>query len=386
MARPLPGAPLFNENYGGFVALERRAMSGFHLASGNAPFPSHAATRMSPPIPSPKPVAAFVLWPQFLPQVYGAGVFEALLRRVELAFPPCSAEELPGHESDLGRVQLLFTSWGAPVLEESFLRRLPALRGVFHAAGSVKSMVSEAFWERGLFITSGYRVNAVPVAQFCLAQIILGLKGAPAAGRRLREGRLHQWQGGPVYPGVHGATLGLISLGATARELVRLCQQTIRCRILAYDPYVDPAVATSLGVTLCSLEEVFAQAEVVSLHTPLLPETEGLIRAEHLMAMKPLATFLNTARGAIVDEAGLLQAARQRPDLQILLDVTTVEPLPDQHPLHDLPNVFLTPHLAGAIGRETSLLGACMVEELDRFLAGRPLLHAWSPEVIAISA
>jgi phosphoglycerate dehydrogenase-like enzyme len=118
----------------------------------------------------------------------------------------------------------------------------------------------------------------------------------------------------------------------------------------------------------------------------LLPETIGLITGRHLELMKPGAIFINTARGEIVDEAGLIDALRRRPDVQAVLDVTAPEPPKSDSPLYTLPNVLLTPHIAGSLGAECERMGHAMVDEFDRYLAGQPLLWEVTPERIATMA
>jgi phosphoglycerate dehydrogenase-like enzyme len=114
---------------------------------------------------------------------------------------------------------------------------------------------------------------------------------------------------------------------------------------------------------------------VVSLHAPLLPQTTGLIRREHFAAMKPGSTFINTARGAIVRESEMIDVLHERPDLQAVLDVTEPEPPPPDSPLFKLPNVALTPHIAGTCEREAARLGRAMIDEFHRWRRGEPLRY-----------
>ena len=122
-----------------------------------------------------------------------------------------------------------------------------------------------------------------------------------------------------------------------------------------------------------SLEELFCTCDVVSLHTPNLPQTRGMITGGLLRSMKPGATFVNTARGAVVREAEMVEVLRERPDLWALLDVTDPEPPVEGSPLYSLPNVLLTPHIAGSLGPECRRMGRYMVDELRRYLAGEKL-------------
>jgi phosphoglycerate dehydrogenase-like enzyme len=183
-------------------------------------------------------------------------------------------------------------------------------------------------------------------------------------------------------PGCYGTTVGIISLGLIARLLLKLLAP-FDLKVLVYDPYLTSAEATQLGVQRVALDELFRNSDVVSLHTPLVPETRGMITGDHFASMKQGATFINTARGAIVREDEMIDVAKKRPDLQFILDVTGPQepPRPDS-PLYELPNVVLTPHIAGSAGGECRRMGQHMAEELERFVAGKPLKWGISREPV----
>jgi phosphoglycerate dehydrogenase-like enzyme len=171
--------------------------------------------------------------------------------------------------------------------------------------------------------------------------------------------------------------------------IARLVRERLRpfdLKVLAYDPFAKPEEAARLGVTLVPLEVLFRESDVVSLHTPWLKETEGLITGELLASMKPGATFVNTARGAVVREPEMIEVLQRRPDLFAVLDVTYPEPPVADSPLYSLPNVFLTPHIAGSMDHECRRMGRYMIEELDRFLAGQPLAWQVTREKAALLA
>lgn len=265
----------------------------------------------------------------------------------------------------LEAAEVILGSWGLPAMDDAFLARAPHLRLVLYAAGSVRGFVTDAFWERGIRVSSAQAVNAAFVAEYTLAAILISLKqgwrfmrGAPASRSEV--------------PGTYGTTVGLVSMGAVGRQ-VRELLRPIQVRVLAYDPFLGAEEAQRLRVQPAELEELFRNSDVVSLHAPLLPETRGLVSGALLESMRPSATFINTARGALVREAELIEALRRRQDLQAVLDVTDPEPPAAGSPLRRLPNVVLTPHIAGALGPERRRLGRAMVDELRRYAAGRPL-------------
>jgi phosphoglycerate dehydrogenase-like enzyme len=151
---------------------------------------------------------------------------------------------------------------------------------------------------------------------------------------------------------------------------------------MVYDPFLSEAEAQVLGVEQVSLDDLFRRSDVVSLHAPSFPETQGMITGEHIDSMKPGATFINTARGELVRESEMIEVLSRRLDLQAVLDVTVQEPTEADSPLYGLENVVLTPHMAGSVGSECRRMGRYMVEELARYLAGEPLKYVLTHEVV----
>ena len=329
---------------------------------------------------SDKPKALYILNNAEL--IYSPQTQQRIAELTDVLAEPMRADAARQATDLLSEVELIFSSWGAPRLDADFLDKAPNLRAIFYGAGALSNVMTEAAWERGIRATSAWRANAVPVAEFTHAMIILALKRALVATRSYREPGMALDRS--VMATAYGATVGLVSLGAVARDLLpRL--QAMDLHLLASDPHLDEAEARELGVERVSLEALFARSDVVSLHTPWLPETEGLITGELLRSMKPGAALINTARGAVIDEPAMVQVLQERPDLQAMLDVTHPEPPADDSPLRTLPNVFLTPHLAGAQGAECRRLGDHMLAELERYIAGQPMTSEVTAEVAAQS-
>lgn len=305
------------------------------------------------------------------PDVYGDEERAALEKLVKITAPPLTPADLT--PSLLAEVDVLVTSWGGPQLTPELLTSAPRLKLVLYGAGSVRAIVTPQSWARGVRVTTANEVIAASVAEFTLAQVLYALKhgwryvlGSRALGESLPRATNE--------PGAHGSVVGLMSLGATGRATARLLSRH-ELVLQTYDPYVDPAVAASLGVRLVSLEELFATSDVVSLHAPVLPATRKVVGTELLRSMKPDATLINTARGALIDEDALVAVLRERTDLFAALDVTDPEPPLPGSPLFTLPNVVVTPHLAGTLNTERRRHGRLMAEELARYVAGEPLQH-----------
>jgi phosphoglycerate dehydrogenase-like enzyme len=270
----------------------------------------------------------------------------------------------------LGDVEILFSGWGAPKIDKAFLEAAPKLEAVFYGAGSVRSMVTEAFWERGIVLSSAWGANAVPVAEFTLAHVILALKHAHLKSREMRAA--HGWPSPPVCTGAYGVRVGLIGMGMIGRLVVERLQ-SLEIEIWASDPFLNEEKARQIGVRVTDLETLFRESHVVSLHAPLLDSTRGMLTGAHFRSMRKGATFINTARGAIVRETELIAVLQERPDLFAVLDVFDPEPPVPASPLYTLPNVSLTPHLAGSVGNECWRMGDYMLEEAKKYLAGDPL-------------
>jgi len=279
--------------------------------------------------------------------------------------------------------EVIFSSWGMPLLDAGFLERFPRLKAVFYAAGTVKYFITEEVWKRDLVICSAAAANAVPVAEYSAAAIILSLKLHWHELRRCTEPAA--WRQPRMAPGNYGTRVGLLSLGKTGSMTAQRLADT-DLELVAYDPFVDPQWAKTLGVRLVGLEELFQSSQVVSIHTPLLPATRHLITSDLLRLMPTHATLINTSRGGLIDETGLIATLRRRPDLVALLDVTDPEPPAAGSPLYALPNVILTPHIAGSLGRECRRMGRMAYDEFLRWVEGRPLQHRVTRENLATMA
>ncbi len=284
-------------------------------------------------------------------------------------------EEAP----NLRDLDVIFSTWGMWPLAPEQLEQLPNLKAVFFAGGSIKKFAGPML-ERGIRITSAAEANAIPVAEFCLAQILLAAKGYFINNTCCRN-RIFKQE--IVGRGAYGETVALIGIGAIARQLLtRLAPFNLR--IIAVSNYLEnnPELARAMGIDeLVTIEEAFKKAYVVSNHLPDLPTNQKIFGAAHFESMRQGATFINTGRGAQVDEAALVNVLRQRTDLTALLDVTCPEPpLPDS-PLYTLPNIHLSAHISGSQNDETVRMADFAIEEFRRFLNGLPLEHEVLPEL-----
>ncbi len=270
----------------------------------------------------------------------------------------------------LAKTELLVSTWGMPVMDETILGHMPHLQAIFYAAGSVKGLATPAMYARGIVISSAAPANAIPVAEYTVGVILLSNKRFWQAMRHDPAVPFDR-QG---LPGNYRRTIGIIAASMVGREVIRLLQP-YDFDLLLYDPFIMAEEAARLGVILVELDDLLAHSDIVSLHAPNLPHLRHLLGAQHFSRMRDGSTFINTARGALVDEEALLRELSSG-RLHAVLDVTDPEPPPPGHPFYTLPNVIYTPHLAGSLGPECARMADFALAELQRYLHGEPLANS----------
>ncbi|MET0476243.1 MAG: hydroxyacid dehydrogenase, partial [Mycobacterium sp.] len=258
-----------------------------------------------------------------------------------------SFADLP--DDQLREVEVVVGHWGCPQLDGEALARLPKLRLFAYAAGSVKEggTVTPAVFERGVVVTTAVVANAIPVAEYTLAVILLANKGAFLARERVRDPDGPEVRE-PVPLGNLGKRIGIIGASRIGRRVLELLGP-FDLEPVVHDPYLTEDDASGLGVQAVTLDELVSTSDVVTIHAPLTPATEGLIGRRQLAAMKDGAVLVNTARGRLVD-TDALEEELATGRISAVLDVTWPEPLPPESALLRLPNAFVTPHVAGSTG------------------------------------
>ena len=267
-------------------------------------------------------------------------------------------------------IAFIFSTWGMPEFTEDEIKLcFPSLKCVFYGAGSVQKF-ARPFLACGVKVFSAWAANAVPVAEFTVAQIILSNKGY------FLSQRLYHTQGNKAAKdafkkcnGNYGETVGIIGAGMIGKLVIKMLKQ-YNLKVIVFDPFLSDEKADELGVEKCELVELFERAFVVSNHLANNEQTKGMIHYDHFRRMRENAVFINTGRGAQVVEDDLVRVLQERPDLTALLDVTYPEPPVDNHPFYTLPNCLLTPHVAGSAGDEVSRMGEYMLEEYEKYLMG----------------
>ncbi|OSP38982.1 hydroxyacid dehydrogenase [Streptomyces sp. 13-12-16] len=341
---------------------------------------------MTESTPGPRPRAALAMSPDVASAVLDADSLATLAALCDLApLPVLDDLATPRARTVLAGVDLLVTGWGCPPLDADVLRTAPRLRAVVHTAGSVRGHVTDACWERGIEVSSAAAANAVPVAEYTLAMILLTGKQVLESARDYRASRTRpDWLRTSRSVGNHRRTVGILSASLIGRRVIDLLRPH-DVDVLLYDPFVDEAGARELGVERVGLAELFRRGDTVSVHTPLLPETRRLVGRELIDSMRPGAVLINTARGAVVDQDALADAALVG-RIRAVLDVTDPEVLPPEHPLWECDNVLLTPHLAGSQGNEWRRLADLALSEIARWTSEEGFLHPVRRERLAFLA
>ncbi len=278
------------------------------------------------------------------------------------------AEAIPGFDA-------LVTGWGTPLLTQRVFEQADSLRIIAHSAGTVKRMLLECAHEyvipRKICVYSANREIAYNAAEHTLGLMIMMSRKLVGYSLIIQNDR-NAWPDRVRRPNAQyltGSTVGIVSASEVGRRVMHLLKP-FNTTVLVFDPYLTEKDAEILGVEKVELLDVFSRSDIVSVHTPLLPETIGMINSIHFSAMRDGSVFINTSRGGVLDEDALvleLKIGR----ISAALDVTSEEPLPDNSPLLSLNNVLVTPHLAGSGYYGYSRIGEGTVRALEDFFEGR---------------
>ncbi|MGY3171681.1 phosphoglycerate dehydrogenase-like enzyme [Pseudomonas sp. TE12234] len=251
--------------------------------------------------------------------------------------------------------------------DEALLRQLPKLKllvtgGMRNAALDLKAAAALGIQVCG---TDSYK-HAAPELTWAL--IMAATRNLVAEANALRAGQWQQGLGGDL----HGKTLGILGLGSIGQRVAQF-GQVFGMRVIAWSENLTAERAAQVGVSYVSKQELFEQADVLSVHLVLSDRSRGLVNAEALGWMKPTALLVNTARGPIVDEAALIKALQKRQLAGAALDVFDVEPLPPLHPFRTLDNVLATPHVGYVSQQNYQLFFSQMIEDIQAWSAGAPI-------------
>jgi len=280
--------------------------------------------------------------------------------------------------------EVIITSWGSPNITDEILAEATDLKIVGHAAGSVKTRLAPAGHEGGITLLSAAAVIAESVAEYTLWAMLSGQRMLLHYDQLMKVAR--GWKTKEHFFGhcLYNKKVGIVSASMVGRRVIDLLKP-FRCDIMVYDPYLATEEAQALGVRTVALDTLFAEADVISVHAPSTAETEGMITAAHFQSIQDGALFINTARTWVLDQEALVTELESNRFFAII-DVFDKEPLPADHPIRDVENVYLTPHISGHTVETRLRLVEDIVRDVERFYNNEPLQLAVSYERLKIMA
>lgn len=310
--------------------------------------------------------AFFTNNPNNIDYVYSHGRRETVAELTDLYPVVITQANFAEHAAALSEVEAIFSTWGMWAFDEATFAAMPKLKSVYYGAGATDHF-ARPLLAHGIELYSAWLANAIPVAEFCVAQIILGMKGFFRNSRDLTGPEMFV-RTPPNFagPGNYGETVALIGAGAIAQKTIELLKP--------YNLKVVLVPSRPERRTV-SIEEVFRTAFVVSNHLPNRTDNVKVIGEAHFESMRPGAVFINTGRGAQVDEDAMIRVFKKRPDLTALLDVTFPEPPEAGSELYTLPNIHLSAHIAGSLNDEVNRMADFMIDEFGRRARGEAVLY-----------
>lgn len=315
------------------------------------------------------------------PQVINPKTEQRFLAMADVSFNRTRENDLENAKEVLANADFAVTSWGCPAMTKELLDVAPNLKMIVHAAGSVKSIVTDEMYARGIRIVSAAQVLSTGVSETALGLTIASAKNFFALNAETHGG-------GWSHTGItelYDITVGVIGFGLAGRHYAELLQN-FAVDVIAYDPVVTAEEMKRIGVRKVTQDEAFAQSDILSLHAPELASTYHIVNRGSLASMKDGAILINTARGSLVDEDALADALRSGKLKYACLDVTNPEPPAAGSPLRQLPNCILTPHLAGQANNGLRKLGDHCYQQICNYLEDKPLSGEIKQEMLSIIA
>ncbi len=317
-------------------------------------------------------------------RVYTGKIVKRLQEYGELS-PLSNLNDLKKNKEFFKDCQVAFSTWGMIHLTEEEIREyLPNLKVLFYSAGSVQDF-ARPFLNCGVRVFSAFAANAVPVAEYTFSQIVLATKGFYQSSKRFRVNFSSAVKFANSTPGNFETKIGLVGLGAIG-SMVAERLKTLDVEVLAYDPFVSKEKADSLNVKLVSLEEIFKECDVISNHLANKEELNNIFDKKYFELMKKYAVFINTGRGAQVNEWDLAKNLILHPSQTAVLDVLKKEHVPYINPLFWCPNAIITPHIAGSMGKETQRMAYYMLRQFENYINNQPTKFEVTLEMLSTMA
>ncbi len=317
-------------------------------------------------------------------KVYTEEVLKKLRKRGELS-ERINKKNIDEHIEFLSDCEIGFATWGMPKFtKEEIEKYMPKLKILFYSAGTVQYF-ARPFLDCGVRVFSAFAANAVPVAEYTFSQIVLATKGFFQGAKRYKIALPSSFAFTNSCPGNYKAKVGLIGLGAIGSTVAERLKE-LDVAVLAYDPFVSEEKADKYGVSLVDLESLFKECDVISNHLANKKELRNVLTDKHFKLMKKHSTFINTGRGAQVNEWALAKNLLLHPSRTAVLDVIKSEYFPYVSPLFWCHNAILTPHIAGSTGNEPQRMAQYMIEQLDNYLENKQMQYEVKKEMLETMA
>lgn len=309
----------------------------------------------------------------------GMKMFEAL-GEVVLNPGEASVENVKATIKD---ADIAVTSWGNTTLTKEILDEAPNLKLVVHAAGTVKPIVSDELWARGIRVCASTKPLGIGVAETSLGFAISASKNFYQHNENIHAGGYGEYK--ENIKELYEITVGVISAGWVGRHFIKL-MNNFDVDILLYDPYTTEEQAAAMGCKKAELADLLKASDIVSIHAPSIPATRHMFNADTLKLMKKDAVLINTSRGSLIDEKALYEHMAAGNLKYACLDVYDPEPILPDNPLRTLDNVILTPHLAGLAANGKYRIGKHAAEQIANFLNGKPMECEVTEDMLATIA
>jgi len=341
-----------------------------------------------------KPRIAFVMLPRWKKNLFSEVDLNRLQSLVKMVESKADNLDEVAVKELLKDADGIITSWGTPKLSLETLTAAKGLKVICHGAGSIKHVISQEtlkeLLKNGMVITTTAPALGIGVAEFTLGLIICGLKKALFMREGMADGKWNEYIGRwnlsgpnelmPVEP--YHVTVGVIGAGYCGSHLIKLLNN-FEVKILVHDPHKSEEDCRKIGAEKSGLEHLMATSDVITLHAPFTPQTEGMINKDLISKIKDGALFVNTAIAREVDEEALIREL-QTGRFYACIDQTLAQPAPKDHPFRNMKNVFLTPHIAGHTSTGFLRQGKYAVDELERFFQNGKVKFGLKADKLAI--
>jgi len=278
---------------------------------------------------------------------------------------------------------IAITSWGNGLFTEDILNEAPDLKLIAHAAGTVKVIVTDSVWERGIRVTGSPKPLGEGVGETALGFTISASKNFYNSSSAIHTGGWNS--GNSAVKELCDIVIGVVGAGWAGRHYIKLLKN-FDVDVILYDPFVDEQQAKELGVKKVDFETLLKESDIVSIHAPSIPETNHMFNANTLALMKKDAVLINTARGSLLDETALVEHMKAGNLKYACLDVYDPEPPAVDSPLRGIPNIIMLPHIAGATNNGKRKIGMHIVKEIELYLAGKRMECEVTRDMLATMA